>query len=234
MMARVRALVLIGAGLAELQFSAADVRGPFRQMIRADPLIDAVIAAMTAKNGGCPVQELTVNTDPMRVMKEVEPFWGSEPAAAHLEVRLACSDAVWAVVYSYYDDQHGGEQPLAQRLQRIDFSYDDFIDHHLVRWPSAATTPEHQVLNDPVVVKIYPALARNHQKCEDLASAKLTVADTPRSSGGGWSGKRLEYLDFSLTLSCPSSGTTYQFKGKYFTESGYVTWDELSLWVTVS
>jgi hypothetical protein len=226
-------IMAVSAGLTALQLSVAEVRGPFRRMIRADPLIDAVVEAMTVKNRGCPVQELNVNTDPMRVMKEIEPFFGSEPTAADLEVRLICSDAVWAVVYSYYDDRQGGEQPLAQQLRRIEFSYEEFIDRYLVRWPSVTTTAEYQVLNDPVVAKIYSVLAQDHKKCDDLASGKLTVADTPQYSGGGWSGRKLEYLDFSLTFSCSSSGTTYQFLGKYFKESGYVTWHEISLSVAV-
>jgi hypothetical protein len=232
MRARNHAFALIAAAatcVAMPQLAIPQIHDPFRQMMRDDPLVSAVLEALTVKNQGCPVQEITTTPDPMRVMKEVEPFFGSDPTAAMLEVRLNCSDGVAATVNSYYDDQRGGWQSLTQRLRGIDFSYGDFVDRYLVRWPQTTTTIRDQVLNDPVVVKVYPVLARRHKKCEDVTSGKLSVGDTPSYAESA--GKVLKYLPFALTLTCRAegSGTTYSFVGKYFIASGYVTWDRVAV-----
>ena len=167
-------------------------------------------------------------------MKEVEPYFYSEPAdnyrlqLAHLEVQLGCFHAVSATVYTALDEERG-YQSLVTFLQRIDFSYDEFVGY-LSQYKPMSTMPESSVLNDPIVKKMYPLLSANHDNCDDLESGDLKV-DEELMSRTGWEGKQLEYREFVLAYSCPrkDSGTRYRFKGKYFIESGYITWDELEI-----
>lgn len=204
---------------------AAEAREPFRDMIRADPLIAALMHAMKTKHQSCPVLDLPTQ-DGMRVMKEVEPFFDSTPQVAALEIDVTCTTGVEATVHAGYDDQVGGVQSMAKRLRTIEFHYDEFIPY-LSRWPSGVTTPREQILVDPVVTEIHPVLAQAQEKCADLASGKLTVAQTPQFFDGGWSGRRFSYLSFGLAFFCADGW--YQFNGKFFTDSGFVTWDSISV-----
>jgi hypothetical protein len=224
---------VLGAVVSISQVSATDVLDPLRRLIRADPLVVAVIDALAAKHGGCPIQELPTQ-DGMRVMKEVEPLWYQEPVAASLEVRVSCWPAVSATVHALYDDRR--PETLVQTLRKIEFHYDELIPY-LSKWPATSSTPEYMIMNDPVVLTIYPVLAQSHKKCESAASRHLTVMDKPQYHDGGWTGKALEYRGFDLSLLCSGSSsastTTYRFSGKYFTDSGFVAWDTISLWHTV-
>jgi hypothetical protein len=127
-----------------------------------------------------------------------------------LEIDVLCTHGAEATVHAFYDDRVGGVQSMAKNLRSIEFHYEEFIPY-LARWPALVTTPQERVFADPIVNEIYPVLAQAHEKCVDVASGKLTVAEVPNFFDGGWAG-RFEYLSFGLGFSC-ARGMGYTFSG---------------------
>ena len=212
----------------------------YRQTVRSDPLIHSVIVALSAKHG-CPWLHDPHGNGGMNVMKEIEPFFYSrpsdsyEPTAGLLEVRLACSHAVSATVHTMFYEPDG-HHPLVKNLDRIDFSYDNFLPK-LGRHESSGESPSKFILADPLVTRLYSVLTAQQENCDKMADGKIEIDPETKYRPGlvGRKGMQLEYNDFELSFTCPriSSGTVFRFNGGFYTESGLLTWKSIvvSGWV---
>ena len=225
-------LVLVTLLFAALPAVGSEAPDKYRQLVRSDPLIHSLIEALREKHGGCPWLDSPHGNGGMSVMKEVEPYFYSEPGdyyqlqAGRLEVDLACFHAVSATVYSYYHDELG-QEPIARFLRRIAFSYDDFTGY-LSRYRTLATNPDERILGDPLVTRLYPLLAEGNGNCDKVADGKLDI-ESDKKYRAAWNDAQVEYQEFSLSYTCEkkSSGLVFRFKGNFFTRTGFVTWKEL-------
>ena len=149
----------------------SDAPDKFRQEVRGDSLVASIIEGLTMKHG-CAWLHDPHGDGGMRVMKEVEPFFYSrpgdnyKPTPAELEIRLACSHEVSATVYTMIYEAKG-LQPLVKLLDRIDFSYDNFLPK-LGRHDSSGTSSSKLILADPLVTRLYPLLTARQENCDEM------------------------------------------------------------------
>lgn len=218
----------------------SDAPDKYRQAVRDDPLIRSIIGALSTKHG-CPWLHERHGNGGMWVMKEVEPFFYSKnsdsykPTPGKLEVSLACSHAVSATVHTLFNEAEG-HQPLVKYLDRIDFSYDNFLLKLGRRKPSSSS-PDRFILADPIITELYPVLVAHQGRCNEMADGKISIDPETKFRPGllGRKGLQLEYQEFEISYACPreNSGVALTFKGGFYTETELVTWEtvEVSGWV---
>jgi len=177
-MPRISALAIVTYTMFVSVAIGSDAPDNFRQEVRGDSLIGSIIEALSTKHG-CPWLNDPHGNGGMRVMKEVEPFFYSsprdnyKPTPSKLEIDLVCSHEVSATVHTMFDETEG-HQPLVRFLDRIDFSYDNFLPK-LGRHESGGESPSKFILVDPLVTRLYSVLTAQQENCDKMADGKIEI-----------------------------------------------------------
>ena len=221
---------------------AAEAPDPFRQRVRNDPVVGAVIDGMIAKYG-CPRLTDPVGKGGMTVFKEAEPYSYSSATDSYTEevprllVKLTCYHAIHATVSGVHLLSNERDD---LRLTSVTFDYNGFagiIRHYEPR----SVALRKAIIDDPLLKVLYAAFRKLNDQCEEIDEGSLYTFDHMDRDLLYTDGKReevMKYRLFSYTLNCPypdpHSGRSYSFRGHFYPSHGYVKWTVISMggWTT--